>query len=223
MASVPTAPMLERGDSVPEPTADVGRDLELVQPPSDHGEDFMNRFTTMALAAGTLALATGSVAQAEMVEFNYTLYGYAPGNPDVTEWGMSHISDVTITDYTGYHFLLSGQTIEFQLDIGGQQVPVEFVDGLGLGFEKSFAMTTTIENVPNYGPMQIVIGGTGVYHPFSEPPRWEGTVAITWGPPGNPFGAPVTQNGIWSAQVVPAPGVVALFGLAGLAGRRRRD
>ncbi|MFM1832620.1 MAG: hypothetical protein RLZZ461_936, partial [Planctomycetota bacterium] len=38
-----------------------------------------------------------------------------------------------------------------------------------------------------------------------------------------PFGETVTQSGEWSAQIVPAPGAIALFGLAGLSGRRRRD
>ncbi len=180
----------------------------------------MNRFTTMALAAGTLAVATASVAQAEMVQFNYTWYGYAPGNPDVTEWGMSHITDVTISGNTFFDEKYLKGTVNFQLDIGGQQIPVELGAYTSVFYlDSGFGMTTEIADVPNYGPMQIAIGGVGE----GDLGYWYGTVEITWGPPGNPFGAPVTQNGIWSAQVVPAPGVVALFGLAGLTGRRRRD
>ena len=181
----------------------------------------MNRFTTMALAAGTLALATASVAQAEMVEFSHTWYGYAPGNIDVTEWGMSHISDVTVSYATGA--IANGPLLQFMLDIGGQQFPVEITGSSELTFDpnenEAFHMTATIENVPNHGPMQISITGDGTYENNSY---WQGIAEITWGPQ-YPFGAPVTQSGVWTAQIVPAPGVIALFGLAGLSGRRRRD
>jgi hypothetical protein len=43
--------------------------------------------------------------------------------------------------------------------------------------------------------------------------------------PGSGFQGAETGvvTGSWSAQIVPAPGAIALFGLAGLSGRRRRD
>ena len=59
--------------------------------------------------------------------------------------------------------------------------------------------------------------------PVAERPTTEAVRMIGASQPPTPFAGPVTQNGIWSAQVVPAPGVIALFGLAGLTGRRRRD
>ena len=184
----------------------------------------MTRVTTMALAAGTLALATGSVAQAETVEtveFNYTWYGSAPGGADVNEWGMSHITDVSFApngDFSGP----AGPTLNFYLDIDGELSPVEISNSSPWLFlytsQENFEMTMDLVNVPGYGAMHIEIEGSGLY----KDEIWQGEVQITWGP-GLPFAETVTQSGEWSAQIVPAPGAIALFGLAGLSGRRRRD
>ena len=185
----------------------------------------MTRVTTMALAAGTLALATGSVAQAETVEtveFNFIWYGYAPNAPEVTSWGMSHITDVSFApngDFSGP----AGPTLNFYLDIDGELSPVEISNSapflLFYTGQEDFEMTMDLVNVPGYGAMHIEIDGSGSIY---DQGTWEGEVQITWGP-GLPFGETVTQSGEWSAQIVPAPGAIALFGLAGLSGRRRRD
>jgi hypothetical protein len=181
----------------------------------------MTRVTTMALAAGTLTLATGSVAMAETVEFNYTWYGYAPNRPELTTWGMSHITDVSVApngDFSGPEV----PTLNFYLDIDGELSPVEVANEQLLSFlgtgEDYFEATMDLVNVPGYGAMHIEITGSASYHQG----RWEGTAQITWGP-GLPFAGTVTQSGEWSARIVPAPGAIALFGLAGLSGRRRRD
>ncbi len=185
----------------------------------------MTRVTTMALAAAAMSLSTGTVAHAEMVEFNYIWYGYAPATPELNSWAMSHITDVSVApngDFSGP----TAPTLNLYLDIGGELSPVEISDmpvmSL-LGTANLFEMTMDLVDVPGYGAMHIEIGGYGVYH--WEPHglhSWSGEVQITWGP-GLPFGETVTQSGEWSAQIVPAPGAIALFGLAGLSGRRRRD
>ncbi|MDG1979369.1 MAG: hypothetical protein P8I44_12460 [Phycisphaerales bacterium] len=186
----------------------------------------MTRVTTMALAAGILTLATGPVAMGDMVEFKYDWYGFAPDRPELTTWSMSHITDVTVAP-NGNFSGPNQPTLNFYLDIGGELSPVSianddegeffYVQGLK---NDTFEMTVDLVNVPGYGAMNIEVIGT---FDWSGPEgRWDGMVEITWGP-GLPFGETVTQTGEWSAQIIPAPGAIALFGLAGLSGRRRRD
>lgn len=182
----------------------------------------MTRVTTMALAAAAMSLSTGTVAHAEMVEFNYIWYGFAPNAPEVTSWGMSHITDVSIApngDFSGPQ----EPTLNFYLDIDGELSPVEISNSgpqWSLGFtQDTFEMQVDLVNVPGYGAMHIEVYGLGIYDGGGA---WSGEVEITWGP-GLPFGETFTQSGEWSAQIVPAPGAIALFGLAGLSGRRRRD
>ncbi len=180
----------------------------------------MTRVTTMALAAAAMSLSTGTVAHAEMVEFNYIWYGYAPATPELNSWAMSHITDVSVApngDFSGPEV----PTLNFYLDIDGELSPVEVANEQlfsVIGTKDYFEATMDLVNVPGYGAMHIEITGSASYHQG----RWEGTAQITWGP-GLPFAGTVTQSGEWSAQIVPAPGAIALFGLAGLSGRRRRD
>ncbi|MFM1889594.1 MAG: hypothetical protein RLZZ565_351, partial [Planctomycetota bacterium] len=83
--------------------------------------------------------------------------------------------------------------------------------------------TIIIEDHPNYGPMQIDLGLLlTAYDVVGDIDRWEGEFAGAYGPPMG-FGEPVSIAGVWSAQVVPAPGVASLLALTGLARRRRRD
>ena len=141
----------------------------------------MTRVTTMALAAAAMSLSTGSVAHAETVEFNYTWYGYAPGNNDVTEWGMSHITDVSFApngDFSGP----TGPTLNFYLDIDGELSPVEISNSapflLLYTGQEDFEMTMDLVNVPGYGAMHIEIDGSGSIY---DQGTWEGEVQITWG------------------------------------------
>ena len=115
-------------------------------------------------------------------------------------------------------------TLNFYLDIGGELSPVEVSNSAPHVIQfttvvDAFEMTVDLVNVPGYGAMHIEIEGGGVWDGSST---WSGAAQISWGP-GLPFGETVTQSGEWSAQIVPAPGAIALFGLAGLSGRRRRD
>ena len=185
----------------------------------------MTRVTTMALAAGISTLAAGPVAMGDMVEFKYVWYGFAPDRPELTTWSMSHITDVTVAP-NGNFSGPNQPTLNFYLDIGGELSPVSIANDeldrqlLDVGIANdTFGMTADLVNVPGYGAMNIEVTGTFDWSPEGT---WDGTVEITWGP-GLSFGETVTQTGEWSAQIIPAPGAIALFGLAGLSGRRRRD
>ena len=83
----------------------------------------------------------------------------------------------------------------------------------------NFVLSMDLNDVPGYGPLSIEMG---LSSKISGPMPWYGTGEIVWGP-GMPFGDGVSQTGTWSAQIVPAPGAIALLGLGGLARRRRRD
>jgi len=73
----------------------------------------------------------------------------------------------------------------------------------------------------DYGDMRIELVGEVGWEP--DPGQWGGTVTGTASPytPFGDGGSPL--SGTWSAQIVPAPGAIALLGLGGLARRRRRD
>jgi MYXO-CTERM domain-containing protein len=82
-------------------------------------------------------------------------------------------------------------------------------------------LSCTIQlDVEGYGPMRIDLEGVVLFSAQLE--LWEGDLYGTYGP-DTPFGAGESFTGDWSARVVPAPGALALLGVAGLAGRRRRD
>ena len=68
---------------------------------------------------------------------------------------------------------------------------------------------------------QIELSGGVAWQPAGN--RWSGEFEGT-ASPYTPFGAGGSPlSGTWSAQIVPAPGAIALLGLGGLARRRRRD
>lgn len=116
------------------------------------------------------------------------------------------VGDSWDVDFT---FLLGGETISVD---GGYQSFVH--DGFGID------ATMEIPEAPlDYGPMTIVFEGGVSYQPFSE--RWAGNLTATI-TPGNGFvGESYAVDFV--AQVVPAPGVMTMLALAGIAGGRRRD
>ena len=72
----------------------------------------------------------------------------------------------------------------------------------------------------DYGDMRIELTGGVDWNPSFN--QWGGSVTGT-ASPYTPFGAGGSPlSGTWSAQIVPAPGAIALLGLGGLARRRRR-
>ncbi|MAH66341.1 MAG: hypothetical protein CMJ27_08110 [Phycisphaerae bacterium] len=68
--------------------------------------------------------------------------------------------------------------------------------------------------------MRIELAGDVEWNPLFN--QWSGSVTGT-ASPYTPFGAGGSPlSGTWSAQIVSAPGAIALLGLGGLARRRRR-
>lgn len=178
----------------------------------------MTRVTTMAFAAAVMSLSTGSVLVGDMVEFNYTWTGNAPIG-DVESWSMSHVSEVVYYEEGGWG-LSSDQEVVVNLTIGDQEIPVVAAEWNTDYFDPTnFVLSMDLNDVPGYGPLSIEMG---LSSKISGPMPWYGTGEIVWGP-GMPFGDGVSQTGTWSAQIVPAPGAIALLGLGGLARRRRRD
>ena len=175
------------------------------------------------LAGGfALALAPLPTANADLVtdtvSFNYQIYGPVWATP-VESWFISHDFDLTYDSSSGF---FSDETInvDFTFVVDGEEFTVDgtyqrFTYG-SAGFEASIEIP---EAPLGYGPMTLEIGGPVVHNAFAE--RWSGniTAGIT---PGNGFSGE-TYDVDFNAQVVPAPGALALFGCALLAGRRRRD
>ena len=101
---------------------------------------------------------------------------------------------------------------------GGEQISVDGrYDDLSI-LGDSFGAEIEIPNAPfGFGPMRIAFGGPIQYNEFEG---WSGQLTATIAPGDGFVGEGYIVN--FTGQVVPTPGAVALFGLAGLAGRRRR-
>lgn len=127
---------------------------------------------------------------------------------------------------TGIFAEFENANVQMSLETSNFQGNLNGIFQFGAQEGLASVLTLIIEDVPNYGPMQIELElAIGVY--FSGfPPHfqasWEGAFFGSYGPPMG-FGEPVTFAGNWTAQVVPAPGVASLLALTGLARRRRRD
>ena len=176
-----------------------------------------------ALAGGfALVLAPVPTAHADLVtdtvSFNYQIYGPVWATP-VESWFISHDFDLTYESTSGF---FSDETInvDFTFVVGGEEFTVDgtyqrFVYGEG-GFEASIEIP---EAPLDYGPMTLEIGGAVVHNGVAE--RWSGNITASISP-GDGFSGE-TYDVDFNAQVVPAPGVLAVFGCTLLAGRRRRD
>jgi hypothetical protein len=123
----------------------------------------------------------------------------------------------------------TGIFAEFEADNVQMSIENSYFQGVCYGFhrhqpigELASVWTIIIEDHPNYGPMQIELGLYLTAYDNGGSTTWSGEFAGAYGPPMG-FGEPVSIAGVWSAQVVPAPGVASLLALTGLARRRRRD
>jgi MYXO-CTERM domain-containing protein len=182
----------------------------------DLERESMLRHPLMVVLAGvsTLSLTTAATADLTNDTIRFEFYGDGFGT-FVTECDVEYdavtgvFSDVTITDVAAEtHF-------ENPFWTGGPVTDLFQLTFLPEGF-----LSCTIQlDVEGYGPMKIDLE-LGVA--YTEPFGWEGGLYGTYGPP-MPFGAGESFTGDWNARVVPAPGALALLGVAGLAGRRRRD
>ena len=132
--------------------------------------------------------------------------------------------DIAFDDETGIFAAFESAKVQMSLDTGFSNGPLQVLgDTIFLEQGGFVELTITIEEVPTYGPMEIELGlGLGEFIFEGLETFWVGEFAGAYGPPMG-FGEPVSVAGVWSAQVVPAPGVASLLALTGLARRRRRD
>ena len=181
----------------------------------------MTRSSCLALTTGVTVLVAASVATADLVtqpvSFTLDFSGFYPGTEE--NWLIEHDLEVTYDDTTG-NFITGGhQDVEAAFVVGGEQIVVT----TQIYFEeqeKGFDMSYVIPDAPfGFGPMEIEIYGYGVAYAFGI---WQGEVQASISSGSGFFGDGENYDVDFSAAVIPAPGAIALFGLAGLSGRRRR-
>ncbi len=174
----------------------------------------MLRHPLMVALAGVSTLSLTTAATADLtngtIEFELTGYEFATF---VWECDLEYdditgvFSDVTITNVD------ADIDFEPEFNITDHGLPTfTFRNYQGLS-------CTILLDAEGYGPMQIYMD---LQFNYSQTEGWQGSLTGTYGPP-MPFGAGESFTGDWNARVVPAPGALALLGVAGLAGRRRRD
>ena len=180
------------------------------------------RVAHVIYTAGCLALMCSTAVMAELttneVEFNFNFTsGEFPGS-EVQQWSTTHVDLLTYDETSGRVFTTLTEHVDMTFAIGDEVITAT-VDA-SYAFQSSsyeFDMSFVIPEAPlDYGPMTIDISGD---YDFNG--NWAGTFTATLGP-GSGFGA-AEYTGDWNAQVIPAPAGVALIGIAGLAGRRRRS
>ena len=185
----------------------------------------MTRSSCLALTAGVTVLGAASVATADLVtqpvSFSFEFLGPYPGT--VESWLIEHDLEVTFDEFTGN--IESGfyQAVEATFVVGGEQITVgteiryEIPENPDLNF---ISIIFAIPDAPfEFGPMEIGIAGFYNFRPGS----WNGVLQAGISSGSGFFGDGENYDVDFSAAVIPAPGAIALFGLAGLSGRRRRD
>ena len=185
----------------------------------------MTRFPCLALGAGVTVLGAASVATADFVtqpvRFKSDFSGFYPGGP-AENWAIEHDLDVTYDDVTGSFATGIFQNIEATFVVGGEQIAVTTEIEYTAGVKDYFGMRYVIPDAPfGYGPMEIDIYGfisTG----FGRG-RWFGELQASVSSGSGFFGEGETYDVDFFAEVIPAPGAIALFGFVGLSTRRRRD
>ena len=179
---------------------------------------------TTLLLMGLASSAICSTASADFedgrIEFNFAFQGYPQYNfPLLT----SFLVDASYDDGEGT-FQVPGGSGSVDIvagDFSGtrEQTWLPLAPPLVVDvFEAEFV----IFDMPyDYGDMRIELAGDVGWQPLLR--QWGGTVTGT-ASPYTPFGAGGSPlSGTWSAQIVPAPGAIALLGLGGLSRRRHRD
>lgn len=174
----------------------------------------------MGLASSALCSTASADFEDGRIEFNFAFQGYPQYNfPLLT----SFLVDASYDDGEGT-FQVPGGSGSVDIvagDFSGTREQTWFplappvVDDI---FEAEFV----IFDMPyDYGDMRIELAGDVEWNLFRN--QWSGSVTGT-ASPYTPFGAGGSPlSGTWSAQIVPAPGAIALLGLGGLARRRHRD
>jgi len=187
--------------------------------------------TKFAIAAGALSAAVASTAGAAVINFTYS--GVASGTLNGTAFTSAAftITASGLTEQRTNNGLYGGFSIEHSL----------FSTTISIaGFNSCIANTSLFTQTDPKGGVALVSGAVnGSYVLLANTPVWDMLTSLpaapyTVGYPGNGQGPIIstTLGGLrfhsfsspltFGATVVPAPGAIALLGLAGLAGRRRR-
>ena len=182
----------------------------------------MTRFPCLALTAGVTVLGAASVATADLVtqpvSFRSEFSGFYPGTDE--SWLIEHDLEVTYDDLSGNFITGIYQDVEATFVVGGEQIVVTTEIYYKEQSETFFDMSYVIPDAPfGFGPMEIEIYGV-VSFDFG---LWNGELQATISSGSGFVGDGENYDVDFSAAVIPAPGAIALFGLAGLSGRRRRD
>ena len=187
----------------------------------------MTRSSCLVLTAGVTVLGAASVATADLVTqpvyFNLNFSGFYPGTID--DWFIEHDFEVTYDDDDATNNFVDGEykDVDATFDVGGEQIVVtlDFQNQQEYGQGKEFGMRYVIPDAPfGFGPMEIEMFG----QVWFEGNIWTGSFEASISSGSGFFGDGEIYDDVdFSAAVIPAPGAIALFGLAGLSGRRRRD
>jgi hypothetical protein len=185
----------------------------------------VTKFASLATASALLLTAApAAVADTSTgdVQFYFTSPGAPPDGAPLNI--LTIFEQISYDAETGLFAEFENANVQMSCDFsffsgvvpGNGGLNTEPIDAQGW----SIMLTITIEEVPNYGPMQIELElAEGWEYDLAN---WGGGFSGSYGPPAG-FGEPATFAGNWTAQVVPAPGVASLLALTGLARRRRRD
>ena len=185
----------------------------------------VTKFASLATASALLLTAApAAVADTSTgdVQFSFTSPGAPPDGAPLNI--LTIFEQISYDAETGIFAEFENANVQMSCDFSffnGTAPAFADMDYPPPGQGVDFVLTITIEEVPNYGPMQIELelAEGWAYLPGKG---WGGGFSGSYGPPAG-FGEPATFAGNWTAQVVPAPGVASLLALTGLARRRRRD
>ena len=184
----------------------------------------MTRFPYLPLAAVVTVLGAASVATADFVtspvSFRSNFSGSYPGGP-AESWSIEHDLEVTYDESTGNFSTGIYSDVQATFVIGGEQIMVTSEIYNSYEGKSSFDMKFMIPDAPlGFGPMEIAIYGAAATYSFG---LWSGQMEASISSGSGFFGDGETYDVDFSAEVIPAPGAVAVLGLAGMVARRRRD
>ena len=185
----------------------------------------MIRSTALAISSGLFSLATGAEVQADLIQgqiqHEFTFDDLLGAGPSV----ISFLSTAAYDIETGEAYF-DAQGIETDFSI----IPLaNFSAAALIGGSGELALQVELDfyDLNTDAALQISVVETQAAYFDGEGFGWSAPelTASYYYEQGSGFqgGETGTLTGSWSALVVPSPGAMALLGLAGLAGRRRRD
>ena len=184
----------------------------------------MIRSTALAISSGLFSLATGAEVQADLIQgqiqHEFTFDDLLGAGPSV----ISFLSTAAYDIETGEAYF-DAQGIETDFSI----IPLANFSAVVGGGSMELALQVELDfyDLNTDASLQISVVETQAAYFDGEGFGWSAPelTASYYYEQGSGFqgGETGTLTGSWSALVVPSPGAMALLGLAGLAGRRRRD